>query len=322
MQKDLRIVFMGTPEFAVASLDILVKAGYNIAGVITAPDKPAGRGRQLQQSAVKKYALAHQLHFLQPEKLKEENFLHELKALKADLQVVVAFRMLPEAVWNMPPLGTFNLHASLLPLYRGAAPINHVIINGETETGVTTFFLNNEIDKGKVIFQSSTSIGADETAGELHDRLMVTGAELVLKTVKAIEAGNYPQLEQNEFQEEASVLKLAPKIFKEDCHINWKKDIHSIYNHIRGLSPHPGAFTEFVSEEENKFSVKVYKCRIEKIDHQEKTGEVLSDYKTYLKIAVKGGFISLTEIQMAGKNRMNIGDFLRGFNMKSWKILL
>ena len=319
MQKGLRIVFMGTPDFAVESLDILVKNAYNIVGVITAPDKPAGRGRQLQQSAVKKYAIAHQLHLLQPEKLKDENFLAELRALKADLQIVVAFRMLPETVWNMPPLGTFNLHASLLPQYRGAAPINHSIINGETKTGVTTFFLNNEIDTGKIIFQSSTSIGAEETAGELHDRLMLMGAELVLKTVKAIETKSYPQVEQNG----APVLKSAPKIFKEDCRVNWGKDIYSIYNHIRGLSPHPGAFTELISAKGEKVSVKIYKCSLEELDHQYKTGEVVSDHKTYLKIAVKRGFIVLTEIQMAGKNRMNIHDFLRGFNMKDvWEAFI
>src|SRR4051812_34554046 len=232
----MKIVFMGTPDFAVESLDILVKNKYTIVGVITAPDKPAGRGQQLQQSAVKQYALANGLKTLQPEKLKDPDFLKELASLNADLQIVVAFRMLPEVVWNMPRLGTFNLHGSLLPQYRGAAPINRAVMNGEKETGVSTFFLQQEIDTGKIIFRESTPIGENETAGDVHDRLMEIGAALVLKTVKAIEKNEYPQVDQSELIASGEKEKHAPKIFKDDCRISWEKSLEQIHDHIRGLS--------------------------------------------------------------------------------------
>lgn len=311
--KDLRIIFMGTPDFAVASLDILVKNNYNIVGVVTIPDKPAGRGQQLQQSAIKKYALEKGLTLLQPEKLKNENFIAELKALKADLQIVVAFRMLPEIVWQMPPLGTFNLHGSLLPQYRGAAPINRAVINGETETGVTTFFLKHEIDTGKIIFNAKTPIGENETAGEIHDRLMIIGADLVLKTVKAIEENKYTEEEQNKFYNSESELKHAPKIFKEDCKIDWTKSCDEIHNLIRGLSPYPAAFTEFKSPDGKLFSVKIFISEKEITTHNQAISSILSDNKNYLKIAVKGGYISIQELQIAGKKRITAKEFLRGF---------
>src|ERR1043165_9173853 len=237
-QGGLRIVFMGTPEFAVASLDALVNKGYNIVGVITAPDKPAGRGMKLQESAVKKYAVEKGLRILQPEKLKNPQFLDELKSLNADLQVVVAFRMLPEVVWNMPALGTINVHASLLPQYRGAAPINWAIINGEKQTGITTFKLKHEIDTGDILLQETINIGEDETAGELHDRMKEIGAQLLVKTIKGIADGSLKETPQP-----PGDIKHAPKIFTETCHIKWNKSLNSIYNLIRGLSPYPGAFT-------------------------------------------------------------------------------
>src|SRR5471030_1888958 len=240
----MRIVFMGTPEFAVASLDALVKAGLEVVGVITAPDKPAGRGQKLSESAVKQYAVANGLKVLQPEKLKNPEFLEELKSLKADLQVVVAFRMLPEVVWNMPPRGTLNLHASLLPQYRGAAPINWAIINGEKESGVTTFFLKHEIDTGDILFTEKVTLNGHETAGELHDRLMNKGAGLLVKTVKGVESGRYSEHPQSQLIEGAE-LKHAPKIFKEDCLIDWNNTAENIYNKIRGLSPSPTAYTVF-----------------------------------------------------------------------------
>lgn len=254
----MKIVFMGTPDFAVASLDILVRNNYSIAGVITAPDKPAGRGQQIQQSAVKQYALKHNLPVLQPEKLKDEQFLKQLSDLKADLQIVVAFRMLPEQVWNMPPLGTFNLHGSLLPQYRGAAPINRAVMNGETETGVSTFFLQQEIDTGKIIFREKTAIGENETAGMVHDRLMHIGANLVLKTVRAIENKSYPQTDQSELIKPGDEIKNAPKIFKEDCRIDWNQNVHKIHDHIRGLSPYPTAYSSFVSPNGQTYAVKLF----------------------------------------------------------------
>ncbi len=307
----MRIVFMGTPEFAVASLDILVQNGYDIAAVVTVPDKPAGRGQQLQQSAVKKYALEKGLHILQPEKLKDEQFVNELKALNADLQIVVAFRMLPEIVWNMPPLGTYNLHGSLLPKYRGAAPINWAIINGETESGVTSFKLKHEIDTGNMLFQAKTPIHKTTTAGELHDSLMTIGAELVLKTVKAIESGDY----QLKPQDDAQSIH-APKLFKETCKINWNYESEKIYNLIRGLSPYPAAFTEFLDKNGQVTGIKIFVSEMEKTPHEYDAGTVLSDGKTYLKAACSNGFISIKELQMAGKKRMLIEEFLRGFKME------
>lgn len=312
---------MGTPDFAVPSLDILVKNNYNIVGVITVPDKPAGRGQQLHQSAIKEYALRNNLKILQPEKLKDPSFIEELKSLNADLQIVVAFRMLPEIVWNMPRLGTFNLHASLLPQYRGAAPINRAIMNGEKETGATTFFLKHEIDTGKIIFQEKVAIGENTIAGELHDELMMKGAELVLKTVKAIENNDYPRVDQSEFYKSKDELKEAPKIFKEDCKINWSKSVDEIHNHIRGLSPYPAAFTNFISPDDRPLLVKIYRTEKVNTEHNYSTPALLTDSKKTIKIAVKGGFINILELQLAGKKRMSTEELLRGFPLNAkWKI--
>jgi methionyl-tRNA formyltransferase len=299
---------MGTPEFAVASLDILVQNNYDIVAVVTVPDKPAGRGQQLQQSAVKKYALKKGLKILQPEKLKDEAFINQLKELKADLQIVVAFRMLPEVVWNMPPLGTYNLHGSLLPKYRGAAPINWAVINGEIESGVTSFKLKHEIDTGNMLFQEKAPISKTTTAGELHDTLMHIGADLILKTVKAIESGNYELKPQDDSQ---SIH--APKLFKETCKINWNNPADKIYNLIRGLSPYPAAFTEFIDKNNQMLGVKIFISEIEEIHHTYNTGDAKSDGKTFLKVACSNGFIHIKELQMAGKKRMLVEEFLRGF---------
>ncbi|RZL17992.1 MAG: methionyl-tRNA formyltransferase [Pedobacter sp.] len=302
----MKIVFMGTPDFAVASLDALVKADFDIVAVITAPDKPAGRGQKLNESAVKKYAVEHDIPVLQPEKLKNTEFLDQLKSFDADLQVVVAFRMLPEVVWNMPKKGTINLHGSLLPQYRGAAPINHAIINGEKESGVTTFFLTHEIDTGDIIQSATTPIADDETAGELHDKLMQIGAELLVKTVKAIKEDNY----QEQPQPQSEVLKHAPKIFKEDCKIDWNQPTQQVYNLVRGLSPYPTAFT-FLNDK----TLKVFKAELESKEPGITAGGFLTDGKTYLKFAAKDGFIKLIDIQYEGKKRMLIEDFLRGMRL-------
>ena len=301
----MRIVFMGTPDFAMASLKALVEKNYNVTGVITVPDKPAGRGQKMRSSSVKNYAVSQKIPVLQPTNLKDESFLEELKTLEADLQVVVAFRMLPEVVWNMPKHGTFNLHASLLPKYRGAAPINWAVINGDITSGVTTFFIENQIDTGNIIFQEMVSIEADFNAGDLHDKLMQIGSKLVCKTIDAIADGTAPNIKQ-----EGKATK-APKIFKDTCQIDWTKDIHSIHNHIRGLSPYPTAWTTLF----NGKSLKVYKSSKESRTHQAKIGTILTDGKTHLKVAVKDGFIFLEDIQLAGKKRMGISDFLRGFQM-------
>jgi len=302
----MKIVFMGTPDFAVASLNALVEAGFDIVGVVTASDKPAGRGQKLNESAVKQYAVSKGIKVLQPLKLKDPLFIEELKALNADLQVVVAFRMLPEMVWDMPAKGTINLHASLLPQYRGAAPINHAIINGEKESGVTTFFLKHEIDTGDVIFSESVSIADDETAGDLHDKLMNVGAGLLVKTVKAIEADSYTEQPQPQSTE----LKHAPKIFKEHCLIDWNQPVHKIYNQIRGLSPYPTAFTKL-----NDKTLKVFKATFEEKEPGISPGSFLSDGKTYLKFATKDGFIKLTDLQYEGKKRMQVDEFLRGMRL-------
>lgn len=307
----MRIIFMGTPEFAVASLDILVQNNYDIVAVVTVPDKPAGRGQQLQQSAVKKYALEKGLKVLQPEKLKDEAFINELKELKVDLQIVVAFRMLPEVVWNMPPLGTYNLHGSLLPKYRGAAPINWAVINGETESGVTSFKLKHEIDTGNMLFQEKTPITKTTTAGELHDSLMQVGAEVILKTVKAIESGDYELKPQDDSQ---SIH--APKLFKETCKIDWNNSAEKIYNLIRGLSPYPAAFTEFVDKNNQTLGVKIFVSEIEESNHTNVLGTAYSDNKTFLKIACVNGYIIIKELQMAGKKRMLVEEFLRGFKIE------
>ncbi len=312
---------MGTPEFAVETLDLLLQNNYNVVGVITVPDKPAGRGQQLQESAVKKYAIEKGLNILQPEKLKDENFLEQLDKLKADLQIVVAFRMLPEVVWNMPPMGTINLHGSLLPNYRGAAPINWAIINGEKETGVSTFFLQQEIDTGKIIFQERTPIRENETAGEIHDKLMHIGAQLVLKTVHAIENDNYPQIDQSELITANDPVKNAPKIFKTDCRIDWNRSVDEIHNQIRGLSPYPATFTDFVSPDGKIIPVKIFRSRKENNTHDLATTNIITDSKSYIKIAVKNGYILLDEIQIAGKKRMAVDEFLRGFQLKNdWKV--
>ncbi|ATP55064.1 methionyl-tRNA formyltransferase [Pedobacter ginsengisoli] len=302
----MKIVFMGTPDFAVASLNALVEAGFDVVGVVTAADKPAGRGQKLNESAVKQYAVSKGIKVLQPLKLKDPLFIEELKALNADLQVVVAFRMLPEMVWDMPAKGTINLHASLLPQYRGAAPINHAIINGEKESGVTTFFLKHEIDTGDVIFSESVPIADDETAGDLHDKLMNVGAGLLVKTVKSIEDGNYTEQPQPQSTE----LKHAPKIFKEHCLIDWNQPVHKIYNQIRGLSPYPTAFTKL-----NDKTLKVFKAELEEKEPGISPGSFLSDGKTYLKFATRDGFIKLTDLQYEGKKRMQIDEFLRGMRL-------
>ncbi|MEQ9425760.1 MAG: methionyl-tRNA formyltransferase [Cyclobacteriaceae bacterium] len=303
--KDLRVVFMGTPEFAVPSLQIMVENQVSVVGVITAPDKPQGRGKKLGQSAVKEYALSADLKILQPEKLKNEDFLNELKSLQADLQVVVAFRMLPEVVWNMPPLGTFNLHASLLPQYRGAAPINWAIINGEKETGVTTFFLKHQIDTGDIIFQEKEPINYTDNVGDLYRRLMDKGAHLVLKTVKAIASDGYEERPQ----QASSELRPAPKIFRDTCEINWNRTGNEIYNFVRGLSPYPAAWTRLDGK-----VLKVYKATVEEYDHAE-AGAVRSDNKTYLKFGCADGWVHLLEIQLEGKKRMNVEDFLKGYKL-------
>lgn len=297
---------MGTPDFAVASLDALVQANFDVVAVVTAPDKPAGRGQKLNESAVKKYAVEKGIPVLQPEKLKNPEFIAELKSYQADLQVVVAFRMLPEVVWNMPPKGTINLHGSLLPQYRGAAPINHAIINGEKESGVTTFFLTHEIDTGNIILSDRIAIANDETAGDLHDKLMYIGANLLVKTLKAIEAGEINEQPQPQSGE----LKHAPKIFKDDCKIDWNNEAQTVYNLIRGLSPYPTAFT-FLNDK----TLKVFKAEIEDKEPGIVAGGFLTDGKTYLKFAAKDGFIKLLDIQYEGKKRMLIEDFLRGMRL-------
>lgn len=306
----MRIIFMGTPEFAVPSLNKLYEAGYDIVGVVTAPDKPAGRGMQLSESAVKKYAVENNLSVLQPEKLKDPVFIETLQSLNADLQVVVAFRMLPEIVWNMPPLGTINLHASLLPQYRGAAPINWAIINGEKQTGVTTFKLQHQIDTGNILLQEKIPVADDETAGSLHDKMMYTGAQLLLQTIRQIENGTIQEMVQPSTAD-LSVLKSAPKIFNETCEINWNQPVDKIYNLIRGLSPYPTAFT-YLDEKK----LKIFSSEKEKTNESNEPGKILTDHKTFLKFCATDGYISLKEIQLEGKKRMNIQDFLRGYRRK------
>lgn len=304
-RQDLSIVFMGTPEFAVASLDALIKAGFHIAGVVTAPDKPAGRGMQLQQSAVKKYAAERGIKVLQPEKLRDPAFLIQLADLKADLQVVVAFRMLPEIVWNMPPMGSINLHGSLLPQYRGAAPINWAVINGETQTGVTTFKLTHEIDTGNIFLQQAFPVTEEDTAGTVHDRMKEIGAQLLVQTVNGLATGSLQEIPQ---PLHTDALKHAPKIHTDTCRINWSKTCTEIYNLIRGLSPFPGAFTIF-----NEKMLKIYNCKKEIVFPETTEGDYETDGKTFLKIACADGYIHLLEIQLEGKKRMTIGDFLRGY---------
>ena len=314
---------MGTPEFAVASLDALVNAGYNIVGVITPPDKPAGRGMKLQESAVKKYAVEKSLLILQPEKLKNSDFLQELKSLQADLQIVVAFRMLPEVVWSMPPMGTINVHGSLLPQYRGAAPINWAIINGEKETGVTTFKLKHEIDTGDILLQERITIEENETAGELHDKMKVIGAQLLVKTVEGIANGTLKETPQSSIvNRQSSIsdpliitphspLKHAPKIFTETCKINWNKPVDEVHNLIRGLSPYPGAFT-FLNDK----MLKIYKSEKELKTPSIPVGEMETDKKNCLKFACPDGYINIKELQLEGKRKMGAEEFLRGYRFE------
>lgn len=310
--KELRIVFMGTPEFAVASLDALVKAGCNIVAVITAPDKPAGRGMKLNESAVKKYAAEHDLNILQPEKLKSPEFLDQLQSLNADLQIVVAFRMLPEAVWNMPPLGTVNLHGSLLPQYRGAAPINWAVINGEKETGVTTFKLKHEIDTGDILLQERFAIGENDTAGEVHDRMKEIGANLLVKTVQGLAGNSLKEVAQTPSDRPGLTgLKHAPKIFTETCKINFSKPVEEVHNLIRGLSPFPGAFTFL-----NSKTLKIYKSEKENNASVTQPGAYKTDGKTFLKFACADGYVWVKELQMEGKKKMLVEDFLRGYRFE------
>lgn len=312
-KKDLRIVYMGTPEFAVESLKRLVEGGYNIVGVITMPDKPMGRhGSVLQPSPVKQYAVSQGLKVLQPEKLKDEQFLTELRELKADLQIVVAFRMLPEVVWNMPPMGTFNLHASLLPQYRGAAPINWAVINGDTETGITTFFLKHEIDTGEIIDQVRVPIADTDNVEIVYNRLMMLGGDLVLKTVDAILEGNVKTTPQEELAQ-IEELRPAPKIFKETCRIDWTQGVKKVYDFVRGLSPYPAAWTELHQGEQAPVMLKIFETEKQYCSHNHQPGSIDTDKKTYFRIATTDGYLNIRSLQLAGKKRMEVADFLRGY---------
>ncbi|MBQ8807081.1 MAG: methionyl-tRNA formyltransferase [Bacteroidaceae bacterium] len=314
-KEDLRIVYMGTPDFAVESLKCLVEGGYNVVGVVTMPDKPMGRhGSVLQPSPVKQYAVEKGLRVLQPEKLKDPAFVEDLRSLNADLQIVVAFRMLPEVVWNMPRLGTFNLHASLLPQYRGAAPINWAVINGDRETGITTFFLKHEIDTGRVIQQVKVPIEDTDNVGDVHDKLMLLGGKLVTETVDNIIAGTITAVEQDEMLAEGEVLRPAPKIFHDTCRIDWQgKTMKQIYDFIRGLSPYPAAWTELQNGDKT-INVKVYEAvKISGESSAWQVGTILSDGKSEIRVAVQDGFIGIKALQVAGKKKMQIVDFMRGF---------
>ena len=302
----LRIVFMGTPEFAVGILDTILKNNFDVVGVITAADKPAGRGQKIKYSAVKEYALANKLHLLQPTNLKDENFIEELKSLNANLQVVVAFRMLPKVVWEMPQYGTFNLHASLLPNYRGAAPINWAIINGETKTGVTTFFIDDKIDTGAMILSNVIEISENENAGHLHDRLMQLGSKTVVETLALIEKGNVVTTIQKENQE----IKTAYKLDKDNCKIDWTKSGSEIHNLIRGLSPYPTAWCIF-KDDSQEWNVKIYEALFDKAEHSESIGKIVSNKKE-LKVAVLGGFLSILSLQFPGKKKMTTHELLNG----------
>ena len=302
----MRVIFMGTPDFAVASLEAILAAGFNVVAVVTAPDRPGGRGMKPMESAVKKCAITHGLPLLQPEKLRDPAFIDELRSLQADLQVVVAFRMLPELVWNMPPRGTINVHGSLLPQYRGAAPINRAIMDGATETGVTTFRLKHEIDTGDILMRRSMPIGPDETAGELHDRMKVIGAQLLVETLRLIEAGTEVETPQDQIP--AGELRKAPKIFTADCDIDWNNNAKHIHDQIRGLSPVPGAFTHF---EDKMF--KIFRSSFELIKHDARPGTADTNGNAYLKFSTPDGWVHALEVQMEGKKRMPIEDFLRGY---------
>ncbi len=303
----MRIIFMGTPDFAVASLEALIQSGEQVVAVVTVPDKPAGRGQKIHESAVKIFAAQHNIPVLQPVKLRDEAFLTELKSFQADLQVVVAFRMLPEMVWNMPKFGTINVHASLLPQYRGAAPINHAIINGEKESGVTTFLLQHEIDTGNILLSKKVAIKETDNAGDLHDKLMVAGAETLLQTIEQLKAGTLQPKPQDDLIAAAS-LKHAPKIFKEDCKINWDQPTAQIYNFIRGLSPYPAAFTLL-----NDKVLKIYRTEKELVNTPTIPGTIETDKKSFLKIAAQDGYIIIYDLQLEGKKKMNVVDFLKGY---------
>ena len=313
-RQDFRIVFMGTPDFAVGSLRALVEGGYNVVAVVTMPDKPVGRHQsELSQSAVKQYAVAHNIPVLQPEKLKDPDFLEELRSYRADLQVIVAFRMLPEAVWDMPPHGTFNLHASLLPQYRGAAPINWAIINGDTETGVTTFLLDHEIDTGRIIHQARTPISEEDNVETIHDRLRDIGAGVVTQTVDDIIAGNIRPIDQDTLTADTEILH-APKIFKDTCRLAFDLPVKRAFDFVRGMSPYPAAWTELVEENGKRTMLKIYATTREETTVAEAPGTVLTDGKTYFKIAFPDGYLALTQLQLAGKKRMTVSDFLRGYH--------
>lgn len=314
-KEDLRIVYMGTPEFAVEPLRRLVEGGYHVVGVITMPDKPVGRHQnELQASPVKRYAEEHNLPLLQPEKLKDPDFLDELRAMKADLQIVVAFRMLPEVVWNMPRLGTFNLHASLLPQYRGAAPINWAVMNGDTETGITTFFLTHEIDTGEVIQQVRIPVADTDNVGIVHDKLMVLGGELVMETVEAIINGTVKSVPQAQMAV-AGELRPAPKIFRETCRIDWSQPVKRVYDFVRGLSPYPAAWTEMETPDGKRVAVKIYESEKIRNGHNLSPGTLLTDGKTYLHVAVADGLLSVKSLQVAGKKCLRIDELLRGFKL-------
>ncbi len=312
-KEELRIVYMGTPEFAVESLRALVEGGYNVVGVVTMPDKPVGRhGSVLQPSPVKQYAVEHGLPVLQPERLKDETFVEQLRAWRADLQIVVAFRMLPEVVWAMPPMGTFNLHASLLPQYRGAAPINWAVINGETETGITTFFLQHEIDTGRIIQQVRVPIADDDCVGDVHDRLMMLGGRLVTETVDNILAGNVHPIDQSELFQTEQELKPAPKIFRETCRIDWQQPTKRVYDFVRGLSPYPAAWTLLQQPDAQPQSLKIYRATYTPSAATQPAGTLQTDGRTYLRCACADGWLDILELQLAGKRRMPVADFLRG----------
>ncbi len=312
---------MGTPEFAVATLGSLLMNGFNVVGVVTAPDKPSGRGRKLRKSAVKEFAEFSYLPIMQPDSLKDPGFISELRNLKADIFIVVAFRMLPEVVWKIPTIGTINLHASLLPNYRGAAPINHAIINGETVTGVTTFFIDEKIDTGKILLQEEVHIFPFENAGDLHDRLMKHGARLVIRTLADIAGNKINPFPQDQLIADAGLLKPAPKIHPDDCIIDWSNDPVKIHNFIRGLSPYPGA-RSFFKNDADTFSFKVFESQPEIAEHMFKPGLIVSDGKHYLRIACKNGFISISSLQLEGKKRMNTVEFLRGFRISDFALPL
>ena len=320
----MKIIYFGTPEFASSQLEAIISAGYEVAAVVTVPDKPAGRGKKIQSSDVKLTAMRYGLPVMQPVSLKSHDFIEELSSYKADLFVVVAFRMLPEIVWTMPPMGTFNLHASLLPQYRGAAPINHAVINGEKETGLTTFLLDKEIDTGEIIKQEKVIIEKNETAGSLHDKLMLLGNKVVVDTIKMIEDGNvHPQSQESIVERENLQLKPAPKIFKEDCKIDWNRDAKSIYDFVRGLSPYPAAHTQFVSENGETLDVKIFEVMLkdDKTDN-DKTGQIKTDGKSYIDVVLKDFCISIKVIQQAGKKSMPVADFLRGTRLDGcWKVM-